>query len=449
MKAALALTLAVLAACAAPAPFPPASSTGQEAVVATAFSGAIRPRGTTRSNQVIARDILDLAFQIESGQPLGHLLRFEGPVGVFIAPAFGALAHRDLEALLARLRSEAGIEMSRVADPENANIVVEQVPPAGLARAVPGAACFLAPQVASWAEYAGLARGNRPRWTGQTSLTRIAVFIPSGIPPQEVRDCLHEEIAQALGPVNDLYRLSDSVFNDDNMHSVLTAFDMTVLRALYAPELSAGMARAEVAARLPAVLARVNPEGQGLPPRPPGAVPQGWQRAIEAALSRTSGDAARKASGQSAVAMARTISPADHRLALSDLALGRLLLEKEPERAAALFFEAYDISSRGDDPVRAAHAGLHVGVIALSLGQFDAALEFADRHLPAAMQAENATLVSGFEAIRAEAFARLGRSGDAASARSRSLRWAAYAFGDPRAIERAQAEIAGLAGEAP
>jgi len=33
--------------------------------------------------------------------------------------------------------------------------------------------------------------------------------------PQEVRDCLHEELAQALGPLNDLYRLPDSVFNDD------------------------------------------------------------------------------------------------------------------------------------------------------------------------------------------------------------------------------------------
>ena len=51
----------------------------------------------------------------------------------------------------------------------------------------------------------------------------MAVFLPGDVSPQEIRDCLHEELAQALGPVNDLYRLTDSVFNDDNFNTVLTA----------------------------------------------------------------------------------------------------------------------------------------------------------------------------------------------------------------------------------
>ena len=55
-----------------------------------------------------------------------------------------------------------------------------------------------------------------------------------------MRDCLHEELAQAMGPLNDLYELSDSVFNDDNFHTVLTGFDMLVLRLHYAPELANG-----------------------------------------------------------------------------------------------------------------------------------------------------------------------------------------------------------------
>lgn len=46
------------------------------------------------------------------------------------------------------------------------------------------------------------------------------MFIPNDTSAQEIRDCLNEELAQALGPLNDLYRLSDSVFNDDNMHTV-------------------------------------------------------------------------------------------------------------------------------------------------------------------------------------------------------------------------------------
>ena len=81
-----------------------------------------------------------------------------------------------------------------------------------------------------------------------------------------MRDCLHEELAQALGPLNDLYRLSDSVFNDDNMHTVLTGFDMLILRVFYSPALRSGMTRAEVAARLPAILAQLNPAGQSRVP---------------------------------------------------------------------------------------------------------------------------------------------------------------------------------------
>ena len=80
-----------------------------------------------------------------------------------------------------------------------------------------------------------------------------------------MRDCLAEEITQALGPANDLYRLPDSIWNDDNFHGMATPFDMLILRALYQPELQSGMTRPEVAAALPGVLDRVNPEGRGLP----------------------------------------------------------------------------------------------------------------------------------------------------------------------------------------
>ena len=99
----------------------------------------------------------------------------------------------------------------------------------------------------------------------------VSLFIPSDASPQEIRDCLHEEFAQGLGPLNDLYRLPNSVFNDDNIHTILTDFDMMVLRATYAPELRSGMTRAEVAARLPAILRRINPAGEGVAYR---ALPQ-------------------------------------------------------------------------------------------------------------------------------------------------------------------------------
>ena len=92
----------------------------------------------------------------------------------------------------------------------------------------------------------------------------VSLFIPSDASPQEKRDCLHEELVQGLGPLNDLYRLPNSVFNDDNIHTILTDFDMMVLHATFTPELLSGTNRAEDTARLPAILRRIKPAGEGV-----------------------------------------------------------------------------------------------------------------------------------------------------------------------------------------
>ncbi len=446
MTARFAVFLAVALTACAPALAPELPSS---TAVIQGFAPQSLPRGIARSNATIAADFLDLVFQLESGQDVPILLRYETPVRVYIRSNTLHRSSADLEYLLARIRNEAGIDIAPTNDEAQANLFIEMVPPSGLQRAVPGAACFLAPGVKSWSEYTGLSRVNRPKWSRQTNINHSSVFIPAGIAPQEVRDCFHEEIAQSLGPVNDLYRLPDSVFNDDNMHSILTAFDMTILRALYSPALTTGMGRPQVAALIPGILADVNPAGSGIAPAPRGQEPEGWKRAIEGALTRNSNDSARQSQGARAVDIARNILPQDHRLALSDLALGRLLLKDHPDQAAKLFFEAYAVSLAVGDPVRSAHAGLHVSVIALSLGQFATALQIADRHLNDSRRAENATLVSGLQAVRAEALLRLGRTEEAKSARAESLHWAQYAFGSsPKAIADAQRQIAGLAGKA-
>lgn len=98
-----------------------------------------------------------------------------------------------------------------------------------------------------------------------------------------MRDCLHEEITQALGPANDLYRLPDTIWNDDNLHGVATPFDMLILRVLYQPELHSGMTRAQAAAVLPKVFARENPRAAACRAGPatrnpaPGPAPSRWR----------------------------------------------------------------------------------------------------------------------------------------------------------------------------
>ncbi|MCB1328050.1 MAG: DUF2927 domain-containing protein, partial [Maritimibacter sp.] len=190
-----------------------------------------RTDGPSRPNSEIAGDFLDLAFQLESGRTLPVLSRFEGPVTLALRGDAPGSMQADLDRLIGRLRSEAGIDIRVGTDGRPASINVEVIRKSELQRVVPNAACFVAPNVSSWAEYKRARYAERTDWTRLTTRTQMAVFLPGDVSPQEIRDCLHEEIAQALGPVNDLYRLPDSVFNDDNFHTVLTGFDMLILRA--------------------------------------------------------------------------------------------------------------------------------------------------------------------------------------------------------------------------
>jgi len=82
--------------------------------------------GVTRANTEIARDFLDLSFRLESGRHLPVLSRFEGPVTVRLVPPAPPLASEDLDALLGRLRTEAGVDLRRVNGP--AAITVSFVP---------------------------------------------------------------------------------------------------------------------------------------------------------------------------------------------------------------------------------------------------------------------------------------------------------------------------------
>ena len=71
------------------------------------------------------------------------------------------------------------------------------------------------------------------------------------------RRCLVEEVLQGLGPVNDDWRLSESVFNDRSRHTTFTSFDRHILNMLYHPLIRPGMTIEEAKAVLPTVTAEV------------------------------------------------------------------------------------------------------------------------------------------------------------------------------------------------
>lgn len=399
-----------------------------------------------RSNADVARDFLNLSFQMESGRIIPQFSRFESPVRLVMTGQVPASARRDLGTLVSRLRNEAGIDIAETGSIGQANIIVEFVPRATLQSAVPSAACFVVPRVAGWAEFRANRGSSRLDWTTQTVRERATVFIPSDIAPQEIRDCLHEEISQALGPLNDLYELSDSIWNDDNFHGVLTGFDMLVLRATYAPELHSGMLRPDVAARLPGILARINPAGQSAPQRPTAPTPRAWISAIEAAVSPRSSDAARRAGARQALDIAQAQGWRDNRRAFSHFVLARLSLANQVETAVINFAEASAIyASLPGGAVHVAHVDMQMAAFALTSGQFDQVVSLTGRAIPVVQSAQNAGLLATLMILRAEALSRLGRAAEAQQARLDSLPHARYAFGSETAVQRRIAEISALA----
>lgn len=396
-----------------------------------------------RSNADMARDFLDLSFRLETGRELPVMSRFEGPITLRVTGPMPAASGRDLDSLLGRIRREAGIDITRTNSP-NAAITVEFISGRRLHGFVPRAACFVAPRVGSWAEYRSAGRDTLD-WSTLTRRDRAAIFIPDDTAPQEIRDCLHEELAQALGPLNDLFRLPDSVFNDDNMNAVLTGFDMLMLRVIYAPDLASGMGRDEVAARLPGILSRMNPAGDGRSARFPGPTPDAYGRAVETALGPGAGRGARKVAARSAVGIAQSEGWTDSRAGFAWLILGRLLLTEDPVGAADALMRSAAIYH--NDPllwVQSAHADMQLAAFALTQGDAEQALHLADQALPRAAAAENAALMANLMAVKAEALDLMGQSGEAARVRLDSLGWARYGFGGDQEVWRQASEIASL-----
>ncbi len=400
---------------------------------------------SSRSNAELVEDFLELSFQMESGRALPFLTRFKGPVRVSVIGSAPASLEFDLSQLLARLQREAGIDISRARPGEDAEIIIDAVPRKTLQRAVPQAACFVVPNVTGWREFRKKRHRGTTDWSKLAQRNRATIIIPSDVSPQEVRDCLHEEVAQALGPLNDLYRLPNSIFNDDNFHTVLTGFDMLILRAYYAPELRNGMSRSEARAALPSLFARINPTGQRQSRTTVSATPQAWNKTISDALAPRVSPAKRAALAAEAVRIAQAQGWTDNRLAFSLFVQGRVTLGQKPQLAISSFVESGKLyKSLYGTSVQAAHVATQMAAFALSSGQFETAVKMTDEAIPAARGGENAALLATLLMIKAQAFEAMGRDDEARAVRLDALGWGRYGFGSDENVRARLNEISAL-----
>jgi len=444
------LTLAMLTGCAPAVPDPETPSRAATAVTDLRLPpmkifGDRAADPVLRSNQDIARDFLDLAFRLESGRDLPVLTRFEGPIRVRITGAPPPGMAQELDRVLERLRREAGLDIARGGGSDTSHITIQAVPGDAIRQYLPQAACFVVPNITRISQYGRARRSDASDWAALRRRDTIAIFVPNDVSPQEVRDCLHEELAQALGPLNDLYRLADSVFNDDNVHTVLTGFDMLILRAYYDPALANGMTRDEVAARLPSILARLNPAGEGRASRPLPPTPRGWIDAIQTALGPGASPSARMRAASRAVNIAQREGWSDHRLAFSHYAYARLSQTRDPEAAMTHYARARAIyGSRPETRIHNVFVAAQLTAHAIARGDATTALQILRGQTELATQYENATLLASLLMLKAEAQEMTGQVEAARATRRESLGWARYGFGPDWAVRAKLHEVAAL-----
>ena len=404
-----------------------------------------RPNAPRQANADIARDFLDLAFKLESGRDLPVLTRFEGPIAVRVTGQPPVSLASDLNRLVHRLRTEAGIDIALSGDMAAPGITIEAVSRAEIRAQLPMAACFVVPNVRSLDEYRSARRTPRVSWSRLTQRTQLAIFLPNDASPQEVRDCLHEELAQAIGPLNDLYRLPDSVFNDDNVHTVLTGYDMLILRTYYDPALRNGMRKSDVARLLPDILARTNPAGQGAPIHRLSRTPRVWIDAVQTALGPGSNPGQRLRAAQEALQVASAMGWTDHRRAFSHYAMGRITQTTNPGQAQEHFAQAELFYRRSPDTaLHRAYVASQLAAFAISQGDAEQALRLIDPGQDIAARHENAALLSTLMLLRAEALDLMGRVSEAQTVRMDSLGWARYGFGAEWAVRAKLREISSL-----
>ncbi len=411
-------------------------------VAVKSFAHQTRSTDVFRANGDIADEFMDFMFRNELGGETPVFSRFDGPIVVRYDTPPPPLALRDLKRLIARLRTEAAIDIRLGAAQEPANIYIHRMPLARLQTIAPNTACLVVPNARNPKEFRAGWRSGKTQWRNVVTRNTVSVFLPSDQSPQSERDCLHEEVAQALGPLNDLYRVSNTVFNDDNMHTVLTAYDMLILRTVYDHQFQIGMRPEQVRARLPIVLARLNPRGNGYGSSG-RSLSLNWNTAIKEGASPSLSEQRRINGAKRATRIAVAENLGQARVNFSVLTHARSALGRDPQLRVAQYQKVLKTYHQilGADSVQVGLVSKELAFLLFHLGLVEEASTFIPTIMAAAKKYQNAELM--FEALHLQAL--VARSdGNLAQAKAlvaQARGWGLYAFGSVAAVNHIERQI--------
>ncbi len=434
------LIIFVLAACAERAPAPAVDDTGRRQALAPLPSfpvlGAALPAGNTRyGNDSLARLFVTLAGEFEWDVQRPNLVRFEQPIRVRLEGPGAQAFESFLTRYLAQMRREAGVDIHPAEAGEAANLHVRIIDGRSFGRTVHGAACITTVGDIPWARFAAdPERYGARALAAATRLEAATVFIPDDAPPYLVRNCLLEEIPQALGLGNDLFGLASSSFNDDGAHLWPTKLDYLMLRLLYAPEMKSGLSLPAARARARALLARLNPQGEQAPPLPSLHRRDlgDWPDLMRAIFSRRASPEQRQRFVEKALAEVTARAPYSPQHCYTLITAGRVFSRPEPARALALFGEAREVCYRtlGASDIRQARIALESACAHLRLGEAEEAARTAETVWPTLAAHGQDERLAALYTIGADALAVIAPGSPRAIAMERLARaWNDYAMG--------------------
>lgn len=241
-------------------------TTPQVLVERPAYPGYGAARGQQRlnwSHASLAEDFAKIMFETEWGGKLPKLLKWDQHVEIAIASAELNAFRSDIADYLTVLDANTpDLSISLAAGPVG-DITLRTAPAEEMVVTAPAAQCFFVPVDLDWPTFKEAHWNGEIDWEKVEQLGKTTIFIPAFSAPVSIRECIAEEIIQALGPANDLYGLEDSLFNDDEAHVWPTAFDLKILNILYSDSLVPGMSRKTAAVAAKDALAQI-PEGANL-----------------------------------------------------------------------------------------------------------------------------------------------------------------------------------------
>jgi hypothetical protein len=433
----LALTAACMPAQVAPKPAAQPTIAAAAAIPGFPGLGAALPAGHTGfDNASLARLFTSLSHDTEWGARRQHLVRYEVPVSVGMEGPAAARHFDFLDGFLGQIGRNSGVAIARNSGPENLHIRL--VGTAKFNKLLPTAFCVVAQGDVSWEAFA-----DNPSHHGAQALlaaeriSQMTIFIPETAPPYLVRNCLLEEIPQALGLANDLYGLGSSIFNDDAAHLWPTKLDYLMLRVLYAPEMVTGLDRRETEARALVVLNRINPTGINAPPLP--LLRQrslgDWPELIQRVFSRDASEREIRDYAQRALTIVEAYAPMSAQHCHTLITAGRVLSRPEPERALQLFGQARRVcdSAHGVSDVRHARIKLETACALLRLDRYGEVIAVAEAIWPVLAAHGQDERLAALYTMQSDALAAIEPgSPRAKSAAKLAAGWNAYALGPGR-----------------